>query len=400
MNCRVYSDRITIEQDFSIIDNKLVYGEGDRPFGPILQNALVNHRPHEVAFSKLSDRVPLEELDAICNILTDNSNNISTLIFLFSKGHQLQHLLRRLVKNVSCHTLIIKLCSGFNWQDDVAEFIRQTESLQTVRFTEIQITHERLRNAIIASSSLVELEFTLDNSDRHTLGALSILISNGHLRTLRVSGSHIRLSSIRNIKDSLKNNTALETFQLRDISEPTSWLGRPYYNTPVTVQLPDYLDILGYKVDLQEIVSSNHTLKNINSSFTEIVSSNHTLKNINSSLMIHPNAESLMKCLEINSLNISIESKIKKKILLNSEALERFVESISDINEKDNKGKKDDEGRRKMHSGWLFISWLGQHNIDKEMEILSFTWLFKYLSMCDVIREATGGGYVSPLYYS
>ena len=395
MNCRVYSDRITIEQDFSIIDNKLVYGEGDRPFGPILQNALVNHRPHEVAFSKLSDRVPLEELDAICNILTDNSNNISTLIFLFSKGHQLQHLLRRLVKNVSCHTLIIKLCSGFNWQDDVAEFIRQTESLQTVRFTEIQITHERLRNAIIASSSLVELEFTLDNSDRHTLGALSILISNGHLRTLRVSGSHIRLSSIRNIKDSLKNNTALETFQLRDISEPTSWLGRPYYNTPVTVQLPDYLDILGYKVDLQEIVSSNHnTLKNINSSFTEIVSSNHTLKNINSSLMIHPNAESLMKCLEINTLNISIESKIKKKILLNSEALERFVESISDINEKDNKGKKDDEGRRKMHSGWLFISWLGQHNIDEEMEILSLRWLFKYLS------EAIGGEYVSPLYYS
>ena len=390
MNCRVYSDRITIEQDFSIIDNKLVYGEGDRPFGPILQNALVNHRPHEVAFSKLSDRVPLEELDAICNILTDNSNNISTLIFLFSKGHQLQHLLRRLVKNVSCHTLIIKLCSGFNWQDDVAEFIRQTESLQTVRFTEIQITHERLRNAIIASSSLVELEFTLDNSDRHTLGALSILISNGHLRRLRVSGSHIGLSSIRNIKDSLKNNTALETFQLRDISEPTSWLGRPYYNTPVTVQLPDYLDILGYK----EIVSSNHTLKNINSSFTEIVSSNHTLKNINSSLMIHPNAESLMKCLEINRLNISTKSKIKKKILLNSEALERFVESISDINEKDNKGKKDDEGRRKMHSGWLFISWLGQHNIDKEMEILSFTWLFKYLS------EAIGGEYVSPLYYS
>ena len=398
MNCRVYSDRITIEQDFSIIDNKLVYGEGDRPFGPILQNALVNHRPHEVAFSKLSDRVPLEELDAICNILTDNSNNISisTFLFLFLEGHQLQHLLRRLANNVSCHTLLIKLCSGFNWQDDVAEFIRQTESLQTVRFTEIQITHDRLRNAIIASSSLVELEFTLDNSDRHTLGALSILISNGHLRTLRVSGSHIGLSSIRNIKDSLKNNTALETFQLRDISEPTSWLGRPYYNTPVTVQLPDYLDILGYK----EIVSSNLTLKNINSSFTEIVSSNHTLKNINSSLMIHPNAESLMKCLEINTLNISIESKIKKKILLNSEALERFVESISDINEKDNKGKKDDEGRRKMHSGWLFISWLGQHNIDKEMEILSFTWLFKYLSMCDVIREATGGGYVSPLYYS
>ena len=396
MNCRVYSDRITIEQDFSIIDNKLVYGEGDQPFGPILQNALVKHRPHEVAFSKLSDGVSLEELDAICNILTDNSNNISTLIFLFSKGHQLQHLLRRLVKNVSCHTLIIKLCSGFNWQDDVAEFIRQTESLQTVRFTEIQITHDRLRNAIIASSSLVELEFTLDNSDRHTLGALSILISNGHLRTLRVSGSHIGLSSIRNIKDSLKNNTALETFQLRDISEPTSWLGRPYYNTPVTVQLPDYLDILGYK----EIVSSNLTLKNINSSFTEIVSSNHTLKNINSSLMIHPNAESLMKCLEINTLNISIESKIKKKILLNSEALERFVESISTINKKDNKGKKDNEGRRKMQSGWLFIYWLGQHNIDEEMEILSLRWLFKYLSSCDVIREAIGGEYVSPLYYS
>ena len=379
MNCRVYSDRITIEQDFSIIDNKLVYGEGDQPFGPILQNALVNHRPHEVAFSNLSDRVPLEELDAICNILTDNSNNISTLLFLFSKGHQLQHLLRRLVNNVSCHTLIIKLCSGFNWQDDVAEFIRQTESLQTVRFTEIQITHERLRNAIIASSSLVELEFTLDNSDRHTLGALSILISNGHLRRLRVSGSHIGLSSIRNIKDSLKNNTALETFQLRDISEPTSWLGRPYYNTPVTVQLPDYLDILGYK---------------------EIVSSNHTLKNINFSLMIHPNAESLMKCLEINTLNISIESKIKKKILLNSKALERFVISISNINEEDSKGKKDDEGRRKMHSGCSFIYWLGQHNIEKEMEILSFTWLFKYLSMCDVIREAIGGEYVSPLYYS
>ena len=60
MNCRVYSDRITIEQDFSIIDNKLVYGEGDQPFGPILQNALVKHRPHEVAFSKLSDGVSLE----------------------------------------------------------------------------------------------------------------------------------------------------------------------------------------------------------------------------------------------------------------------------------------------------------------------------------------------------
>ena len=364
MNCRVNSDRITIEQDVSIIDNKLVYGEGDQPLGPILQNALVEHRPHEVAFSKLSDGVSLEELDAICNILTENSNNISisTFLFLFLEGHQLIHLLRRLANNVSCHTLLIKLCSGFNWQDDVAEFIRQTESLQTVRFTQIQITHERFRNAIIASSSLVELEFTLDNSDRHNLGALSILISNCHLRILRVSGSHIRLSSI---KDSLKNNTALETFQLRDISEP---------NTPVTVQLPDYLDILGYKVNLREIVSSNHTLKNINFS-----------------LMIHPNAESLMKCLDINTLNISIESKIKKKILLNSEALERFVVSISNINEEDNKGKKDDEGRRKMHSGWLFISWLGQHNIDKEMEILSFTWLFKYLSMCDVIREATGG---------
>ena len=366
MNCRFYDDRVTIEQDFSIIDNKLVYGEGDQPFGLILQNALVKHRPREVAFSHLSDRVQLEELNAICNILTDNSNNISTLIFLFSKGRPLQHLLRRLANNVSCRTLVIKQCSGFNWQDDVAKFIRQTESLQTVRFTEIQITHERLRNAIIASSSLVELEFTLDNSDRHTLGALSILISNGHLRTLRVSGSHIRLSSIRNIKDSLKNNTALETFQLRDISEPTSWLGRPYYNTPVTVQLSDYLDILGYK---------------------EIASSNHTLKNINSSLMIHPNAESLMKCLEINSLNISTESKIKKKILLNSEALERFVVSISTINKKDNKGKKDDEGRRKMQSGWFFIYWLGQHNIDEEMEILSLRWLFKYLSLCDVIRS-------------
>ena len=393
MNCRFYDGRVTIEEDFSIINNKLVYGEGDQPFGLILQNALVNHRPREVAFSHLSDRVQLEELNAICNILTDNSNNISTLIFLFSKGRPLQHLLRRLTNNVSCRTLVIKQCSGFNWQDDVAEFIRQTERLQTVRFKEIQITHERLRNAIIASSSLVELEFTLDNSDSHTLGALSILISNGHLRTLRVSGSHIRLSSIRNIKDSLKNNTALETFQLRDISEPTSWLGRPYYNTPVTVQLSDYLDILGYK----EIASTNHTLKNINSSFTEIVSSNHTLKNINSSLMIHPNAESLMKCLEINRLNISTKSKIKKKILLNSEALERFVVSISTINKKDNKGKKDDEGRRKMQSGWLFIYWLGQHNIDEEMEILSLRLLFKYLSLCDVIREAIGGEYVSPL---
>jgi len=266
-------------------------------------------------------------------------------------------LLKRLVNNVSCHTLIIKQCSGFNWQDDVAKFIRQTERLQTVRFKEIQITHERLRNAIIASSSLVELEFTLDNSDSHTLGALSILISNGHLRTLRVSGFHIRLSSI---KDSLKINTALETFQLRDISEPNT----------VTAQLPDYLDILGYKVNLHEIVSSNHTLKKVNSS-----------------LMIHPNAESLMKCLEINTLNISIESKIKKKILLNSEALERFVVSISTINNKDNKGKKDDEGRRKMQRGWSFIYWLGQHNIDEEMNILSFRWLFKYLSLCDVIRS-------------
>lgn len=358
MNCRFYDDRITIEEDVSVIDNQLVNGEGDQPFCPILQNALVKHRPHEVAFSKLSDRVPLEELNAICNILTNNSNNISTLIFLFLEGHQLQHLLRRLANNVSCHTLKIKLCSGFNWQDDVAEFIRQTESLQTVTFKEIQITHERLRNAIIASSSLVELEFTLDNSDSHTLGALSILISNGHLRTLRVSGFHIRLSSI---KDSLKNNTALETFELRDISEP---------NTPVTVQLPDYLDILGYKVNLHEIVSSNHTLKNVNFS-----------------LMIHPNAESLMKCLDINTLNISIESKIKKKILLNSEALERFVVSISTINNKDNKGKEDDEGRRKMQRGWSFIYWLGQHNIDKEMGILSFSWLFKYLSLCDVIRS-------------
>jgi len=357
MNCRFYDDCITIEQDFSIIDDKLVYGGGDQPFGLILQNALVNHRPRKVAFSHLSDRVPLEELDAICNILTDNSNNISTLIFLFSKGRPLQHLLKRLVNNVSCHTLIIKQCSGFNWQDDVAKFIRQTERLQTVRFKEIQITHERLRNAIIASSSLVELEFTLDNSDSHTLGALSILISNGHLRTLRVSGFHIRLSSI---KDSLKINTALETFQLRDISEPNT----------VTAQLPDYLDILGYKVNLHEIVSSNHTLKKVNSS-----------------LMIHPNAESLMKCLEINTLNISIESKIKKKILLNSEALERFVVSISTINNKDNKGKKDDEGRRKMQRGWSFIYWLGQHNIDEEMNILSFRWLFKYLSLCDVIRS-------------
>ena len=103
--------------------------------------------------------------------------------------------------------------------------------------------------------------------------------------------------------------------------------------------------------------------------------------------MIHPNAESLMKCLEINTLNISIESKIKKKILLNSEALERFVVSISTINKKDNKGKKDNEGRRKMQSGWLFIYWLGQHNIDEEMKILSFRWLFKYLSLCDVIRS-------------
>jgi len=86
MNCRFYDDCITIEQDFSIIDDKLVYGGGDQPFGLILQNALVNHRPRKVAFSHLSDRVPLEELDAICNILTDNSNNISTLIFLFFKG--------------------------------------------------------------------------------------------------------------------------------------------------------------------------------------------------------------------------------------------------------------------------------------------------------------------------
>ena len=81
MNCRVNSDRITIEQDVSIIDNKLVYGEGDQLLGPILQNALVEHRPHEVAFSKLSDGVSLEELDAICNILTENSNNISIVHF-------------------------------------------------------------------------------------------------------------------------------------------------------------------------------------------------------------------------------------------------------------------------------------------------------------------------------
>lgn len=39
MNCRFYDDRITIEEDFSVIDNKLVYGEGDQPFCPILQNA-------------------------------------------------------------------------------------------------------------------------------------------------------------------------------------------------------------------------------------------------------------------------------------------------------------------------------------------------------------------------
>ena len=46
-----------------------------------------------------------------------------------------------------------------------------------------------------------------------------------------------------------------------------------------------------------------------------------------------------------------------------------------------------------MQSGWLFIYWLGQHNIDEEMEILSLRWLFKYLSLCDVIREAIGGEY-------
>ena len=76
MNCRFYDDRITIEEDLSVIDNQLVHGEGDQPFCPILQNALVKHRPHEVAFSRLSDRVPLEELNAICNILTNNSNII------------------------------------------------------------------------------------------------------------------------------------------------------------------------------------------------------------------------------------------------------------------------------------------------------------------------------------
>ena len=94
-----------------------------------------------------------------------------------------------------------------------------------------------------------------------------------------------------------------------------------------------------------------------------------------------------------NTQHLTMNCRVYSDRITISEALERFVESISTINKKDNKGKKDNEGRRKMQSGWLFIYWLGQHNIDEEMEILSLRWLFKYLSLCDVIREAIGGEY-------
>lgn len=359
MNCHINLNSITITEDKSIINDQLVYGNGDPLFSHKLENALSIKPWPQVAIVSFSSRLS-NETDTICDILAEKARNISTLRFtFFAKDDTLPHMLRRLANKVSCHTLIISMCGGFNWQDAAAGFIRQTESLQTVKFTHMQITPESLRNGIIGSS-LVNLEFILDKCDRKSLSALAILISHGQLHTLKVRGNRIGLSAIRIIASSLKKNTSLHSFIFEELEFGSK--------LSIKVQLPVYLDIFGYKANPQEIVSSNHTLKNITPS-----------------LINHLGAPfaALRKCLDVNNDNIPISVKIKKKILLNTDALQQFVTSISIISKKDSEATR----VRRMHTGCSFVYWLGQNNIDEEMKILSLGWLYEYFSICDTIRS-------------
>ena len=229
-----------------------------------------------------------------------------------------------------------------------------------MKFTHMQITPENLRNEIIASSSLVNLEFILGKCDRESLCSLAILILHGQLRTLKVRGIRIGQSEIRIIANSLKKNTTLHSFIFEGLEYG--------YKIPIKAQLPVYLDIFGYKVNPQEIVLSNHTLKSITPLLT-----NH----------LGPPFAGLRKCLDINNENIPILVKIKKKILLNTDVLQQFVITISNINKKDSKATR----VRRMHTGCSFIYWLGQNNIGEEMKNLSLGWLFEYFSICDTIRS-------------
>ena len=300
-----------------------------------------------VAITSCSSR-SRKELDSICNILESSNNHIGMLRFSHMTGKVIQHMLDKLAGKVECHTLALTGLLGNNscWQSSVATFINESNSLHTLRLAHMPYLHSGIKNAILRSSVLLNLEFMISNNCISSYEWLSEVISRSSLQKLHIKGSNISLSSLQIIHTSLRQNNTLLHFSHADSSifyKSSEW-------DPI---LKQYNSIVCCSDSIDNIVASNHTLQKVNLSFLN---------------------RSLQENLDINKAKITNKGKIKKKIFLCKDAIEQWIKKYICCEDKDEQTQ-----RRKLILGIHYIAWLGHNNEgDRMMKNLSLSYLFSF----------------------
>lgn len=289
-----------------------------------------------------------KELDSICNTLKSSSNHIGMLRFSHLTGKTIQYMIYKLAGKVECHTLALTSLLGNNscWQSSVATFINESRSLHTLRLAHMSCHHSGIKNAIIRSSILLNLEFIISNNCISSYEWLSEVISRGSLQKLHIKGSNISLSCLQIIHTSLRQNGTLLHFSHTDsviLYKQSEW-------DPI---LKQYNSIVCSSNSIEDIVTSNHTLQKINFSFLD---------------------KNLQENLDINKATITNKGKIKKKIFLCKDALEQWLRRNIYCEDKDERTQ-----RQKLILSIHYIAWLGCNNEgDGTMKNLSLSYLFSF----------------------
>ena len=250
-------------------------------------------RPYKKVAISGGNRMALEDIEMLCNVLIKNTNKFTTLRLTLMTDPNLSSIIQHLVGKVKCETLIVTACEGKQWQSEMASFVFSSRNLKTLFLNASHIElNDEMVNAIIMNPCLLDLTFSPWIRHRSLYERVAKIISNGRLQSLTITGLNIHPYAVHSIEESMKGNVTLKSFSHNSggviigiNTVPHIWIKK--YEA--------YLDIVCNKVTLDDIARSNHTLHKMD------FSSNHYL---------------LHKCLVINQTSMPTRCKIKKKIFL------------------------------------------------------------------------------------